>query len=105
MAACRFPAAIAQIAIVLAAARSASAIALIRELVRILGSHVAHNDNDNNEDYHDYDCQDENELNHRTIQLAWPHRVAQARRTQPSTRAFPLFASTQGSARSTRMYS
>jgi hypothetical protein len=105
MAACRFPAAIARIAIVLAAARSAPTIALIGELVRILGSHVAHSDNDNDEDYHDYDCQDENELNHRTIQLAWPHRVAQARRTQPSTRVFPLFASTQGSAGSTRMYS
>jgi hypothetical protein len=30
--------------------------------------------------------------------LAWPYRGTQARRTQPSTRVFPLFASTQGSA-------
>jgi hypothetical protein len=90
----RPPAAIAKVTLALVAASLAPAIILVGELLGILGSHVPHGHNDDDEDYHDNDGQDEHELSHRTIQQAWPHRVAQARHTRPSTRVFPLFAST-----------
>ena len=86
----RTPAVITRITPVPIVADSSAAAGPVGEFVGIFGAHVTHGHNDNDENYHDNDCQDDHELSHRTIQRAWPHRAVQARPTRPSTRAFPL---------------
>jgi hypothetical protein len=66
------PPVIARVTLVVVAASSAPAIRPVGKFVRILGSHVPHGHNDNDEDYHDNYGQNDHELSHLTIQRAWP---------------------------------